>query len=40
MGKVPPNVARTLVNALVATPPSRPHMAVRTDAGFSLLREA
>jgi hypothetical protein len=40
IGKVPPSVALALVNAFVAAQPARPHMAVKTDAGFSLLREA
>lgn len=36
---VVPAVAATLVNALIAQEPARAFMAVRTESGFSVLRE-
>ncbi|HEY2473623.1 MAG TPA: hypothetical protein VGI19_02370 [Candidatus Cybelea sp.] len=40
IGNIAPGVAFGIVNALIAAEPARPYMAVKTEAGFSLLREA
>ncbi|HEX4014300.1 MAG TPA: hypothetical protein VHX17_10505 [Candidatus Cybelea sp.] len=40
LAPVTPDVALTIVNAFITSQPARPHMAVKTDLGFSLLREA
>jgi hypothetical protein len=40
LGALPESVAHELVNDVLAAEASRPHMAVRTDGGFTVLREA
>jgi len=40
LGALPESVERELVNDVLSAEPSRPHMAVRTDGGFTVLREA
>ncbi len=37
---LPENVARDVVNALLEREPERPHLVVRTETGFTVLREA
>ena len=39
LGALPESVARELVNDVLEAESSRPHMAVRTDGGFTVLRE-
>ncbi len=40
LGALPESVERKIVNDVLAAEPGRPHMAVRTDGGFTVLREA
>ena len=40
LGALPENVERQLVNDVLKAEPGRPHLAVRTDGGFTVLREA
>jgi len=37
---LPENVEREIINDVLEAEPGRPHMAVRTDGGFTVLREA
>lgn len=40
VGSVELSVARAIANTLISGDESRPHMAVKTESGFSVLREA
>jgi hypothetical protein len=40
LSAVPETIARSTINVLLGAEPERPHLAVRTESGFTVLREA